>query len=252
MKKIITLTTYLLLTGNLLYGQPTKEEKLFNTILCSQPIAEEELFNTTTIFKGGILTIQQLILEGVNINTPKKTGHTPLIYSAITGKDVFTYMLLDHGASASVDIKTDRNMTALMFAARYCYSKCAWLLLHYGADTSIQNEDGETALTLALANSRSENTTLAKLLVHADYTSTAKTPSYQSYKEQAQDSFMKELLNDPHTYIQKHAKEFEFIRELEVSHHCKGRNILNIIKNRELGIRTLNHKENGKKLTDLR
>lgn len=101
--------------------------------------------------KGLTEICQQLIELGADVNKP---GWTPLHYAASNGHLPVMALLLDH--HAYVDAASPNGTTPLMMAARYGSFAAAKLLLEAGADPSLKNDLGLSAVDFARAVDRSD------------------------------------------------------------------------------------------------
>jgi ankyrin repeat protein len=129
-----------------------------------------------TAVSSGQTRIANLLLEkGANIEDRDSDGNTPLILAAPSGFTTSTgmvstagtvKMLLDH--HCDINARNKKGQTALMAAVSEEgaseASQIVSLLLSRGADTSIQDINGNTALTLAKKNGY---TRAARLLMKA-------------------------------------------------------------------------------------
>lgn len=88
--------------------------------------------------------VDALIAKGAEVN---KSGWTPLHYAASAGDDAIVTTLLN--ASAYIDAGSPNGTTPLMMAARAGHKSTIDLLLAQGADPSIKNQIGMTALDFA-------------------------------------------------------------------------------------------------------
>ncbi|MCA1326549.1 ankyrin repeat domain-containing protein [Herbaspirillum sp. alder98] len=96
-------------------------------------------------FYGNAPVVQLLLSREVEVNRP---GWTALHYAAINGDASIVRMLLD--ASAYVDAESpDEKMTPVMLAAMRGRIGAVAALRDGGADLSLKNKDGLTALDLA-------------------------------------------------------------------------------------------------------
>jgi hypothetical protein len=117
------------------------------------------LMITSCLFSGNFIEIvsngtyedvQKAISKGVDINQTDIYNFTPLFHAVGYNKNPeVTELLLKHGANPNArDVILN---TPLMCAARNKASKeIVMLLLEYGADASLKNEEGKTALDLAI------------------------------------------------------------------------------------------------------
>jgi ankyrin repeat protein len=152
------------------------------------------------------LQIARLLLErGAEINVADSNRQTPLMVAAHGGSEEMTALLLKHGAHT--EIKDNEGKTALMHAlcdaervcqlvehrasleARDCHGRTALLgavqrsylktvhvLLKQGADTQAVDNQGETALHVAVRQAAQQEQTLRTL--EADVT--CEQPKYPS------------------------------------------------------------------------
>jgi ankyrin repeat protein len=106
---------------------------------------------------GMVDVCKRLIALDADIN---KTGWAPLHYAASAGHVEVVKLLLKH--SAYIDAESPNKTTPLMMAAMYGNPQSVELLLEEGADASLKNDKGMTALDFAdVANKQAA----AKLLV---------------------------------------------------------------------------------------
>lgn len=96
-------------------------------------------------FYGNAPVVKLLLARGVEVN---RQGWTALHYAAINGSSQVVGMLLE--ASAYVDAESpDEKMTPVMLAAMRGRVAAVEVLRDEGADLSLKNKDGLTALDLA-------------------------------------------------------------------------------------------------------
>ena len=107
---------------------------------------------------GGMVEVcKRLIALDADVN---KTGWTPLHYAASGGHIEVIKLLLSH--SAYIDAESPNLTTPLMMAAMYGSPQAVELLLAEGADASLKNQKGMTALDFADV---ADKQTSAKILV---------------------------------------------------------------------------------------
>ena len=99
--------------------------------------------------KGNLELATKLIEKGADIN---KTGWTPLHYAASSGHLAIIALLLDN--SAYIDAESPNRTTPLMMAAMYGSPQAVKLLLQEGADPTLKNQQGLTALQFAQRGNR--------------------------------------------------------------------------------------------------
>jgi ankyrin repeat protein len=96
-------------------------------------------------FYGNVPVVKLLLAREVEVNRP---GWTALHYAAINGSSEIVKLLLD--ASAYVDAESpDEQMTPVMLAAMRGRVAAVAALRDGGADLSLKNKEGLTALDLA-------------------------------------------------------------------------------------------------------
>jgi ankyrin repeat protein len=93
--------------------------------------------------------VELLLDRGARVDRRDNEGRTALQYAA-TGPYAGTVrLLLEHGAEVDV-VDSGEHFTALMFAAGEGQKEVIQVLLEYGADPSIEDLDGDTAVTHAM------------------------------------------------------------------------------------------------------
>lgn len=95
-------------------------------------------------FKSNIPLATALVEKGAEIN---RQGWTALHYAAASGCDELVKLLLDH--AAYIDAESPNKTTPLMMAVRGAHLKTVRLLLEEGADLTLTNERGLSALDFA-------------------------------------------------------------------------------------------------------
>ena len=104
--------------------------------------------------KGQLAQAERLIARRAEVNKP---GWTPLHYAASNAAPSSVPMvrlLLEH--HAYIDSESPNRTTPLMMAAHYGNSAVVKLLLEEGADSSVKNEKGLTAIDFARLAGRKE------------------------------------------------------------------------------------------------
>lgn len=99
--------------------------------------------------KGNLELCRQLIARDADVNKP---GWTPLHYAATVGSAPVVQLLLAH--YAYVDADSPNGSTPLMMAARYGSEEAVQALLDGGADATLKNAIGLTALDFAQKSDR--------------------------------------------------------------------------------------------------
>jgi ankyrin repeat protein len=124
--------------------------KVFETLLKSKQIdLEVKAFNgdnalMMAAYKGNLPAVEALIEQGAEVN---KTGWTPLHYAAFVGNNDIIKLLLDK--SAYIDAESPNKTTPIMMAARAGHILTVKLLLDEGADATLKNDAGMTAIDFA-------------------------------------------------------------------------------------------------------
>lgn len=125
-------------------------KKVIATILCYVTIAtarplDEALIRAIKMEHIGDLKI--LLEQGAYINYQDREGNTPLIYAAWEGNPAILDILINNGAI--IDLANNKKQTPLMIATmgkKRCAIKS---LLYYGANPNLQDCNGNTAPMLA-------------------------------------------------------------------------------------------------------
>jgi uncharacterized protein len=94
---------------------------------------------------------RKLVARGADVN---KTGWAPLHYAATSGHAAIIQMLLDE--NAYIDAESPNGTTPLMMAAMYGTPAAVKLLLEAGADPTLKNQLGLTALDFANRGQRKD------------------------------------------------------------------------------------------------
>ena len=103
--------------------------------------AKDESALMIAVLKGQLVLAEKLIDKGADVNKP---GWTPLHYAATLGHVPLINLLLDH--DAYIDASSPNDSTPLMMAAMYGTPQAVKVLLESGADPTIKNASGLTAL----------------------------------------------------------------------------------------------------------
>jgi uncharacterized protein len=94
--------------------------------------------------KGHLGLVKKLIERGADVN---KTGWAPLHYAATGGHPAIIEVLLEH--HAYIDAESPNRTTPLMMAAHYGTPAAVKLLLDAGADATLRNQLGLSAVDFA-------------------------------------------------------------------------------------------------------
>lgn len=95
-------------------------------------------------YKANKPAVEALLEKGAEVNQP---GWAALHYAAASGNDDIVQLLLDH--SAYIDAESPNKTTPIMMAARSGHILTVKLLLDEGADATLKNDAGMTAIDFA-------------------------------------------------------------------------------------------------------
>ena len=125
-------------------------------LLAVQPTTKAEVRNDKdesvlmlAALKGYLPLVQKLIENDADVN---KTGWTPLHYAASGGHVPVIALLLEN--SAYIDAESPNGSTPLMMAAMYGSPEAVKHLIQAGADVTLKNQLGMTALDFAIRGQR--------------------------------------------------------------------------------------------------
>ena len=120
--------------------------------------AQDESPLMIAALKGDRMAAEKLIARDAAVNKP---GWTPLHYAATGGHLEIIRLLLEH--YAYIDAESPNGSTPLMMAARYGSIDAVKLLLEEGADPTLKNEQGLSAVDFAKSAGRdAEAETIAR------------------------------------------------------------------------------------------
>lgn len=102
-------------------------------------------------FKNNKPAVEALLAKNVEVNRP---GWTPLHYAAAAGANEIIQMLLDK--FAYIDAESPNKTTPIMMAAWEGHIWTVKLLLDEGADATLKNERGMTAIDFAEAGGHTD------------------------------------------------------------------------------------------------
>jgi ankyrin repeat protein len=125
-------------------------DKVFNVLLNAPSVDLEARAKNgdnalmIAAYKGNVAAVKALIGKEVEVN---KQGWTALHYAATIGNDEIVKLLLDE--SAYIDAESPNSTTPLMMAAGKGHVSTVKLLMDEGADASLKNNVGMTALDFA-------------------------------------------------------------------------------------------------------
>lgn len=125
--------------------------KVFNVLLNARDIdLEAKSRNGDTAlmlaaYKKNQPAVEALLAKGAEVNRP---GWTALHYAAAIGSNEIVQILLDN--YAYIDAESPNKTTPIMMAARGGHIMTVKLLLDQGADATLKNELGMTAIDFAV------------------------------------------------------------------------------------------------------
>jgi uncharacterized protein len=114
------------------------------------------------VFKGQTELAIEMIDKGADVN---QTGWTPLHYAATAGNVQLIKILLDK--HAYIDAESPNKTTPLMMAAHYGTASAVKLLLEEGADVSLKNSLGLTAIDFAQQAKKQDSVDIIAAFVRA-------------------------------------------------------------------------------------
>lgn len=121
--------------------------------------AQDESPLMMAALRGHLELAKRLVERGADVNKP---GWTPLHYAATHGHlDIMALLLDQH---AYIDAESPNGTTPLMMAAHYGTPAAVKLLLESGADATIKNQLGLTAVDFANRGDRKDS---AELIMHS-------------------------------------------------------------------------------------
>ncbi len=134
------------------------------------------------------VALPALVQHGANVNAADIAGNTPLMYLISSGYNMYSFnsamyalnYLVSHGAD--VNHQNNVGQTPLMLASKGCGVQGVEHLLALGADPTIKDAAGNTALSLATAEASQQtsaacNQVVTILMNPAAYKNTAETQS---------------------------------------------------------------------------
>ncbi len=124
--------------------------------------ADDESPLMMAVFKGQVELAQQMIEKGADVN---KTGWTPLHYAATAGHVQLIGLLL--AKYAYIDAESPNKSTPLMMAAHYGTPGAVKLLLEEGADPTLKNDLGLSAIDFAQRANKTDSVEIIAAFVRA-------------------------------------------------------------------------------------
>ena len=133
------------------FSKPKKVNLSKNGKINDDEFAEACAFGFMSV-NDEVMTIEDAIKIGANVNAVSKDGKTALSIATLNPKGVAA--LLQNGAK--INARNRKNgMTALMGAARFSFESTR-ILVYHGADVNAQDNDGFTALIWATSGDQDE------------------------------------------------------------------------------------------------
>ena len=128
-------------------------------VLLEAPDTDVECRNTAdesplmlAALRGDLAMARALIARDADVN---KTGWAPLHYAASRGHIPMIDLLLEH--HAYIDAESPNRTTPLMMAAGYGSVQATRILLRAGADATVKNAEGLTALDFAMGFGKADS-----------------------------------------------------------------------------------------------
>ena len=119
-----------------------------------QLTAEEQAL-LESAFTGHLQEVRRLVLDGTRVDVFDEERRTPLMFAAFNGHATVAEYLLDAGAE--IDTKDSSGRTALMYAASGPFVETVELFLKRGAEVNVQGTlEGFTPLMTAAAEGQAE------------------------------------------------------------------------------------------------
>ena len=140
---LLTLGANFSVANSIENAQETTEETQLSS-------ADIQLFNA--VKKGELVPAIYAIEEGADVNARDRSGWTPLMFLARTGRTVLTDTLIDFGADVNATNRDGR--TPLMIAAFYLNKEfIEHVIYRGGVNVNARDNNGDDALDLAIDKS---------------------------------------------------------------------------------------------------
>jgi len=114
------------------------------------------------VAEGHATTVSALLEAGVDINAKNNLGRTALMFASSYGHTKIAKKLLVHDADPNIVPTNKTGWSALIAAAHAGHRKTVRILLDNGADVTIRDKAGKTALMHAEAQGHSKIVSLLK------------------------------------------------------------------------------------------
>lgn len=136
-----------------------EEEVIEMGIRQNIPLNETDGMGRTALmlaaFNGHSTIVEQLLNGGADLKIRDIQGRTPLIFAASGPYPETVELLLEKKADPDV-VDNGEGWSSLMFAAAEGNIEVVEILLGYGADESLEDKDGETAIDFARNNNHEQ------------------------------------------------------------------------------------------------
>ena len=132
--------------------------------------ARSRKIKLTKLRIAGYALMLTLMASWIPVNMWLERHDTALLSAVIAGDVPAARKAFNEGGNIHMEIR--RNFTLLQVAARQGSVEMAKLLIEHGADVIASNNDGDTALKIALANQHQEMANYLQALIatnHADH-----------------------------------------------------------------------------------
>jgi ankyrin repeat protein len=118
-------------------------------------LTPEEQALMESAYMGNLEDVRRLVLSGTTVDVKDEERRTPLMFAAFNGHAPVVEYLLDAGAE--IDAKDRNGRPALMYASSGPFAETVVLLLTRGAEVDVQGTlEGFTALMTAAAEGQVE------------------------------------------------------------------------------------------------
>lgn len=97
---------------------------------------------------GQLITVKYMLEKMVDLNIVGPQAENALLFASCYGYTDIVKLLLDLGMN--VDYVDETQGSSLMYSAYNNHAACVKVLLEYGSDITLKNEDGHTAMDLAV------------------------------------------------------------------------------------------------------
>lgn len=115
------------------------------------------------VMVGNLLTIDELVAEGVDVNARGKDGTTPLIFSMVGLNKAGLDLLMKHGADPNIQTKSRDSF--MRYAARAADSDYLKMALEYGGNPNLKGRMGRTLIfEAAMENNKNVEANIQLLL----------------------------------------------------------------------------------------